>query len=410
MSRHSRLFGALTAVVVGSLLLVGLGAPAMAQEYPSWDEVEDARQGEAATATAIAQIEGLLAGLESQAAELGRAAQVKAEAYNIARVERDAASARADRLQGQAEDAEERAGLSMRRAGQLLAQFARIGSGSVTLTLLLSPDTDDLLNRLGTMSRLTEQSTLIYRQATVDQRLSESLTEQARVAESERKTLARDAEDAFDEAQQASGAALALVEEQRAAAAQLYEQLASLKGTTADVERRYLEGLAQQPGDPGPGDPGPGDPGPGDPGPGDPGPGEPAPEPPNPSAVDGAIAFAYAQLGDWYEFGGYGPDTWDCSGLTKASYASVGIYIGAHGASSQYNYLANQGRLVPVGEAVPGDLLFYSDGGTTWGSKYHTTLYLGGGQMIEAQYEGVPVKVSTMRYYDLVPYAARPTG
>ena len=48
------------------------------------------------------------------------------------------------------------------------------------------------------------------------------------------------------------------------------------------------------------------------------------------SAVAGAIDFAKAQLGERYVLGGMGPDAWDCSGLTKASYASVGVYIGTH--------------------------------------------------------------------------------
>ncbi len=123
--------------------------------------------------------------------------------------------------------------------------------------------------------------------------------------------------------------------------------------------------------------------------------------------METAIAYAYAQLGDPYQYGGSGPDSWDCSGLTKASYSAAGVYIGAHGSTSQYNYLAGQGRLVPVSQLQRGDLVFYSDDGGA--STYHVALYLGGGQMIEAQYEGVPVKVSNLRYYDLMYYGARPT-
>ena len=124
--------------------------------------------------------------------------------------------------------------------------------------------------------------------------------------------------------------------------------------------------------------------------------------------METAIAFAYSHLGDSYEYGGYGPNSWDCSGLTKASYAAAGVYIGAHGSTSQYNYLAGQGRLIPIGQVQRGDLVFYSDDGGA--STYHTALYIGGGQMIEAQYEGVPVKVANLRPWDLMPWAARPTG
>jgi cell wall-associated NlpC family hydrolase len=129
------------------------------------------------------------------------------------------------------------------------------------------------------------------------------------------------------------------------------------------------------------------------------------------SAVDGAIAYAKAQLGERYQLGGMGPDAWDCSGLTKASYASVGVYIGIHSSTDQYNYMAAQGRLVPFSQALPGDLIFYSDGGSaTIARKYHVAIYLGGGMMIEAPNPSAPVRIVSARAYDRVPYVGRPTG
>src|SRR5690606_10230868 len=130
---------------------------------------------------------------------------------------------------------------------------------------------------------------------------------------------------------------------------------------------------AEEPPPSGPGDPSE-PPGPGDPGPGDPDPPAPDPDPPAPpvpSKVSGAIAYAKAQLGEPYAYAGAGPNSWDCSGLTMQSYASVGVAIGGHGSTSQYNYLKGKGRLVPVSERVAGDLLFYSEGGSASGTKYH---------------------------------------
>jgi cell wall-associated NlpC family hydrolase len=106
-----------------------------------------------------------------------------------------------------------------------------------------------------------------------------------------------------------------------------------------------------------------------------------------------------------------GPDVWDCSGLTKASYASVGVYIGTHSSTDQYNYMAAQGRLVEYSQALPGDLIFYSDGGSaTIARKYHVAIYLGGGMMIEAPNPSAPVRIVAARAYDRVPYVGRPTG
>jgi cell wall-associated NlpC family hydrolase len=256
----------------------------------------------------------------------------------------------------------------------------------VSIGLLLAPEAGDLLSTLGTMTKLTEQSTLIYRQAITDQNLARALTDQAKVAEQQRRSLADAAKSALAEAKAAADAALAKVEEQQAAADQMYAQLATLKGTTAAVEADYLEGLtaekeAQEASPP----------------PTPPTAPNPPPPAPNTSAVQGALAFAYAQIGDMYQFAGSGPDRWDCSGLTKGAYASVGVYIGAHLVSSQYYTMG------------PGDLIFYANGGSPSGGFYHVAMYVGGGQMIEAPREGVPVRVTAVRYWDILPYAGRPT-
>lgn len=389
--------GSVATVVAGGLLLTfGLAAPASADNYPSWDDVLNARQNQASTEAEISKIESLLTSLQSDADALGKVAQQKAEAYNAAVAALDAASAKADKLADQVKGAQQRADISSRRAGALVAQFARTGGGNLSLGLVMSPDSGDLLNQLGTMSKLTEQSQAIYREAIVDKNLAQSLSDQAKLAEKKRKQLATEADGALKDAKASADAALAKVAEQQAAADQMYSQLATLKGTTSDVEAGYAAGLtaaqeaAQQP--PPPVDPG----------------GPPAPAP-NSNAVQLALSFAYAQLGKMYEFAGSGPDTWDCSGLTKAAYAYAGVYIGAHLVSSQYYTMANQGRLVPLAQMVPGDLIFYADGGYP-GDFYHVAMYVGNGQMIEAPREGVPVRVTAVRYYDALDYAGRPTG
>ena len=422
MPRHFRPFGALSFVVAGTLLLTLSATPAHAEDYPSWDDVQNARANQAATAAAIDTIESLLGGLEDQAAELGRAAQIKAEEYNVASAALSTAAARAARLDNQAQDAAAKARESSRRAGQLAAQIARTGGSSLSLNLFLSNDADDLLSNLGAMSKLTEQSALVYQQATVDNNLARSLTDQAKVAEKGRLAKADEAQAALDAAQSAAESLLAEVAAQQAAADQMYSQLATLKGTTAETERMYIQGITAPPPPAAPSNPtAPSNPGtPSNPStpsnptppatPSNPTPPPSNPPPPSSSAVETAIAFAYAQIGDWYLYGGSGPDQWDCSGLTKASYGAAGVNIGIHSANSQYNTLASRGRLVPLAQIQRGDLLFFADGGNANGNKYHTTLYLGGGKMIEAQIPGTRVTVSNIRYSDLVPYAGRPTG
>ncbi|WP_162529606.1 C40 family peptidase, partial [Agromyces humi] len=130
----------------------------------------------------------------------------------------------------------------------------------------------------------------------------------------------------------------------------------------------------------------------------------PAPAPPNSGAVETAIWFASQQLGEPYRLGGAGPNVWDCSGLTKVSYAQAGISIGTHSATNQYYTLAGRGLAVPLSQIQRGDLLFWGSGG----DYYHVAIYLGGGRILEAPREGVPVREYFI--WGSPSAAARPAG
>lgn len=391
-------------------------------DYPSWDEVQAAKGDQARTQAEVDRIEGILVRLEQEAAALGKVALERAEAWAQARDALDAATAKLDRIREQADAAAARADESERRVAVLVAQLARSGGGDVSLGLLLgsAADADTLLAKLGTASRLGDSSKKMLEQAIYDKKTAEALAADARAAERERERRAAEAEESYQAAEEAALAAEDAAAAQRADIERMYAQLATLKNTTAELERQYHEGQLATPTNPGP-SPSPSTPPGGTP---NPEPSNPAPQPstppttpttppappPNTSAVETAIAFASAQLGDAYQLGGMGPDVWDCSGLTKASYAAAGVYIGTHSATNQYSTMAGAGRLVPLAQMKRGDLLFYSNGGTTSGSKYHVTMYLGNGLMIEAPRPGVPVRIVAVRYGDLVPYAGRPTG
>jgi cell wall-associated NlpC family hydrolase len=115
------------------------------------------------------------------------------------------------------------------------------------------------------------------------------------------------------------------------------------------------------------------------------------------------VRFALAQIGKPYVFAAAGPDAYDCSGLTLAAYASAGVSIGTHSATNQYDTAKAKGDLVPIADAKPGDLLFYTDGG---GDMYHVTIYAGNGLMLEAPYPGSTVRGAPVRTGDLVAQAA----
>ena len=381
------------------LVLAPLTAAHAENDYPTWDEVQKAKQNEAAKRAQIARIESIIAGLEGDAASYSRVALERAEEYNQAMVARDAASTRAEKLQGRADAALATSQRSRERAGQLIAYVARSGSGDLTTQLLFGlGDPDDLLSALGSASKLSEQTTLLYERALQEKNTAELLTAQALVARDELTTLATSARKSLESAEKAAAEAKRRTGRQDDIAAELYAQLASLKGTTSAIEQAYLDGVAWEKAQEEIKDP-----------PAPPPPVNPTPDPPSDNKVAGAIAFARSQLGDRYLLGGEGPDAWDCSGLTLKSYASVGVAVGTHSATNQYATMQKAQRLVPYDEIVAGDLLFYSTGGSTTAAKYHVTLYLGGGQMIEAPYPGAPVRIKAVRFGDLVPYAGRPT-
>lgn len=127
-------------------------------------------------------------------------------------------------------------------------------------------------------------------------------------------------------------------------------------------------------------------------------------------AIEYVIRRAGSQIGVPYSWGGgsltgpsrgidSGADTvgFDCSGLVRYAFAGVGVLLPRY-SGDQYT----AGRQLPPSQAKRGDLLFWGPGG-----GQHEALYLGGGQMLEAQQTGVPVKVSPVRTSGMTPYVTR---
>jgi peptidoglycan DL-endopeptidase CwlO len=98
----------------------------------------------------------------------------------------------------------------------------------------------------------------------------------------------------------------------------------------------------------------------------------------------GVVGIAMNYLGVPYVWGGASPSGFDCSGFTMYVYAQVGISL-PHNAAMQY------GMGSPVGREFlqPGDLVFFNGLG-------HVGLYIGGGQFIHAPHTGDVVKISSL--------------
>ena len=102
-------------------------------------------------------------------------------------------------------------------------------------------------------------------------------------------------------------------------------------------------------------------------------------------AAAAAVAYAYAQLGKPYRYGAAGPDSFDCSGLTKAAWGAAGVSL-PHNAARQYSSMAHLTRA----NLAPGDLVFY------YSDIHHVALYIGNGMVIHAPHTGDVVRVAGM--------------
>ena len=109
--------------------------------------------------------------------------------------------------------------------------------------------------------------------------------------------------------------------------------------------------------------------------------------PPAPNGGGGrALAAAESQIGVPYVWAGATPGAgFDCSGLTMWSWAQAGVAL-SHSAAAQYAETTH----VPLSDLQPGDLLFYSEGGTIG----HVTMYSGPGQMVQAMETGTKIQIT----------------
>lgn len=112
-----------------------------------------------------------------------------------------------------------------------------------------------------------------------------------------------------------------------------------------------------------------------------------------PVPVAGAVAYALAQLGKPYLWGGTGPGGYDCSGLVMMAYRSVGISLPR---STYAQVYAGQPVYSPA-QLAPGDLIFTegSDPGPG-GAPGHVGMYLGHGLVIDAPYTGHPIEITPL--------------
>lgn len=256
----------------------------------------------------------------------------------------------ADRLRGEVKRAQDRAARGQEHLNRLRTALGSVASAQYrsggldpALALLLSSDPDTYLDRAAVLDRLTERQAAEVQEARhARHALAQTRAEAARaLAELERNRAA-------------ASRHKRTVERKLARARQLLDALPG--AVRADFERASRSGRDDA---------------------------LPAmTELRAGSARAAAAVMAVRQaLGRPYIWGANGPVGFDCSGLMQWAYAQAGVSLPRTSQAQRY-----AGRMVPLSEARPGDLVAYR------ADAYHIGMYVGNGQVIHAPYPGAPVR------------------
>jgi cell wall-associated NlpC family hydrolase len=333
-------------------VLVALVAAPAAHATPSVSSKQAQAQ------SVLAQIQGLDANLERAV-----------DAYNLAneRLGQIQSDLRENKLELRL--ARRNLTRSQQMLSQRLVQMYTSGDENTGLEVLLGASSiDELISRIDTMNRVSDQSTEVLRQVKIYRavvkerraRLKTAHVEQARLV-AERSAQKASIEGQLAERRQLlSSIKSEIAQIQAAEQARQAELAAQARARLASAGATVLNASAGAVANP------------------------PDSYAPPPSKYGGVVGIAMQYLGIPYVYGGASPAGFDCSGFIMYVFAQVGISL-PHNAAAQYGY----GMPVSRDQLQPGDLVFFNGLG-------HAGIYVGGGSFIHSPHTGDVVKISSI--------------
>ena len=347
------------AVLAAAFVAGGLGA---GTELASGDELTEARAEANAIAARVAELDiqvGILA--EDFNAAQAQLADVQAR---IASAEAGVAAAHAE-VDTRLADVREYA----------IAAYVRGANGDAVAVLLNSSDGSDVVRRRSYLSAATGDQHAIVDDLRATEEDLQAQIAALDAAQVEAQTLtdslgARRAEVAAVQQEQqrlldsANGEVSRLVAEEQSRVAAQAAQRAAARQAQSDAARRAAPPSG--------------------------------PPPPVGAGAEAAIAEARRHLGEPYEWGAAGPNSFDCSGFTQYAWRAGGVSL-PHNSRAQYDASTR----IPMSAIEPGDLIFYGN------PLHHVALYMGNGQIIHAPSSGEYVRIDSVYYWDELVGAGR---
>jgi cell wall-associated NlpC family hydrolase len=295
------------------------------------------------------------------------------EAYNLA-------NEKLDKIQSDLRENRRELKLAQRNLGRaqtalelrLVQLYTAGGDGTGLEVLIGATSIEDLIERLDTSTRVSDQSAQVLREVkafrvdvrTRRARLKHAHVEQARLV-AERASQKASIEGQLAERQRLLGSIRSEIGRLQAAERAQQARLAAEARARLNSPQTGIEVLAASTGSLGSVG------------------GGTIPAAP-PSRYGGVVGIAMQYLGIPYVYGGSTPAGFDCSGFIMYVYAKVGVSL-PHNAAAQYGY----GTPVDRSQLQPGDLVFFNGLG-------HNGMYIGGGQFIHSPHTGDVVKISSL--------------